>query len=254
VRRLWIGLGLAAALAAPARAEELLVAAAVSLREPLEAIAQRFEKGHPGVHVQLAFGASSALVAQAKAGAPFDLFLSADEQSLDALAEAGLLRAGTRRTLVSNRLVVIASPSLSIPIASASDLARLEVRRIAVAEQTVPVGHYARQWLAGRQLLERLEPRLVPLEHARATLAAVDAGNAEAGIVYATDARVARAARVAFTPPDREQPRIRYGMAQVTSGRAPGMADEFQTALGSPEARRELAAAGFLPPLADEAP
>jgi molybdate transport system substrate-binding protein len=251
MRRLWIVLGLLAALARPAGAEELMVAAAVSLREPLEAIAKRFEAGHPGAHVQLAFGASSALVAQAKAGAPFDVFLSADEQSLDALAEAGLLRAGTRRTLVSNRLVVIAFPELKTPIASAADLERPDVRRIALAEKAVPVGHYAREWLARKGLLEKLAPRIVSLEHARATLAAVDLGNAEAGIVYATDARLARSARVAFTPPDSEQPRIVYRAALLTGGKAPGLAGEWMSALNEPAARHDLAEAGFLPPLDD---
>jgi molybdate transport system substrate-binding protein len=230
-----------------------MVAAAVSLKEPLEAIAKRFESSHPGARVQLAFGASSALVAQAKAGAPFDVFLSADEQSLDTLAKAGLLRAGTRRTLASNRLVVIAAPELKVAIASAADLARPEVRRIALAEKAVPVGHYAREWLTSQGLLEKLEARIVSLEHARATLAAVDSGNAEAGIVYATDARVARSARVAFRPPDSEQPRILYGAALLTSGKTPGLAGELMAALYEPAARHDLAEAGFLPPPDDPA-
>ena len=251
MRRLWIVLGWMALLVRPAGAEEVMVAAAVSLREPLDAIAKRFEAGHRGAHVQVAFGASSALVAQAKAGAPFDVFLSADEQSLDALAEVGLLRAGTRRTLAGNRLVVVASPGLKTPIASAADLERPDVRRIALAEKAVPVGHYAREWLARKGLLEKLEPRIVSLEHARATLAAVDSGNAEAGIVYATDARVARSARVAFTPPDGEQPPIVYGAALLTSGKAPGLAGELMSALYEPAARHDLVEAGFLPPLDD---
>jgi molybdate transport system substrate-binding protein len=231
-----------------------MVAAAVSLKEPLEAVAERFESGRPGAHVQLAFGASSALVAQARAGAPFDVFLAADEQSLDALAEAGLLRAGTRRTLASNRLVVIVAPELRVPIAGAADLARPELRRIAIAEQAVPAGHYAHEWLASQGMLEKLESRLVSLEHARATLAAVDSGNAQAGIVYATDARIARSARVAFIPPDSEQPRIVYGAALLTSGKAPGPAGELLSALlYDPAARQDLARAGFLPPPDDPA-
>jgi molybdate transport system substrate-binding protein len=248
---LCLALLLTAIAATSAAAEELLVAAAVSLREPLEAIAQRFETAHPGTQVQFVFGASSALSAQAKAGAPFDVFLAADEESVDALAAAGLLRAGTRQAFAGNRLVVIVSAELRVPIESAADLARPEVRRVALAEQAVPVGHYAREWLARKGLLEKLEPRIVSLEHARATLAAVESGNAEAGIVYATDARVARSARVAFTPPDAEQPRIVYGAALLTGGKAPGLASEWMTALYEPVARQELAEVGFLPPLDD---
>ena len=208
-----------AAIAATSAADELLVAAAVSLREPLEAVAQRFEAARPGTRVQLAFGASSALTAQAKAGAPFDVFLAADEESVDALAAAYLLRAGSRRVFAGNRLVVIASAELKVPIEGAADLSRPEVRRIALAERAVPVGHYAREWLAGRGAARGA---LAAHRHHRAR--ACDAGgggrrDAEAGIVYATDMKAARSARVAFTPPDPEQPRIVYVAAQLESAR-----------------------------------
>jgi molybdate transport system substrate-binding protein len=97
MRTLGAALALAAALAEPAGAEEVLVAAAVSLREPLAAIARRFEEAHPGTRVQLALGASSTLAAQARAGAAFDAFIAADERGLAALAAAGLCarRAGS---------------------------------------------------------------------------------------------------------------------------------------------------------------
>lgn len=240
-----------AVAATSAAGDELLVAAAVSLREPLETIGQRFEDTHPGTQVQFAFGASSALSAQAKAGAPFDVFLAADEESIDALAAAGLLRAGTRQAFAGNRLVVIVSAELRLPIESAADLVRPEVRRIALAEQAVPVGHYAREWLARKGLLAELTPRLVTTEHARATLAAVDVGNAEAGIVYATDMKAARSARVAFTPPDAEQPRIVYVAAQLARDPPPALASAFLAALTDPAGRRDLETAGFTAPPAD---
>jgi molybdate transport system substrate-binding protein len=250
-RRLWLALVLTAIAAASASAEELLVAAAVSLREPLETIASRFEAAHPGTQLQFAFGASSALSAQARAGAPFDVFLAADEESVDGLAAAGLLRGDTRQAFAGNRLVVIVSAELRFPIANAADLARPEVRRIALAERAVPVGHYAREWLARKGLLSALTPRVVTTEHARATLAAVDAGNAEAGIVYATDMKAARSSRVAFTPPDAEQPRIVYVAAQLARDPPPALASAFLAALVDLAGRRDLEAAGFTPPPAD---
>ena len=253
MRTLGVALALAATLAVPAGAEELLVAAAVSLREPLEAIAHRFEQGRPGTRVQLALGASSTLAAQAKAGAPFDVFLAADEASLDALAAEGLVREGSRLVFAGNRLVVIASAELRVPLEVAADLQRPEVRRIALAERAVPAGHYAREWLARKGLLTALETRFVRTEHARATLAAVDAGNAEAGIVYATDLKAARSARVAFTPPDAEQPRIVYIAALLAGARAPALAGEFLAALRDPAARRDLETAGFPPPPGERA-
>jgi len=254
MRTLGAALALAATLAKPAGAEELLVAAAVSLREPLTAIVQRFEEGHPGARVQLALGASSTLAAQARAGAAFDVFIAADEPSLAALAAAGLVREGSRTTIAGNRLVVIASSELRVPIERAADLERPEVRRIALADRAVPVGHYAREWLARMNLLEALASRFVTTEHARATLAAVDAGNAEAGIVYATDMKAARSARVVFTPPGAEQPRVVYVAAELTGARAPALAGAFLAALSDPAARRDFEAAGFPPPPADPAP
>ncbi len=241
-------LALAALLARPAGADELLVAAAVSLREPLATIARVFEAEHTGARVQLAFGASSTLAAQARAGAPLDVLIAADAETLDALAAAGLVRTDRRVVLAGNRLVVLASAELRIPLARAADLARPEVRRIALPERGVPLGHYAREWLAGVGLLASLAPRFVITEHARATLAAVDAGHADAGIVYATDARAARSAHVAFIPTAGEQPRIVYVAAPLTNARAPALAAQFVAALARADAQRILVAAGFLPP------
>jgi molybdate transport system substrate-binding protein len=245
MRTLAIAFALIALLGKPAGAEDLLVAAAVSLQEPLETIARQFEAKHAGARVQLAFGSSSALAAQAKAGAPLDVFVAADAETIAALAAAGLVREGSQRVIAGNQLVVIAAADFEAPLASAADLARPELRRIALPERAVPLGHYAREWLASQGLLASLGPRLVPTEHARATLAAVDAGNADAGIVYATDARLARSARVAFIPPPSEQPRIVYVAAPIAD--APALAEEFVTLLAGGDARAALAAAGFSP-------
>jgi molybdate transport system substrate-binding protein len=248
MRRIVCALSLAVLAATPARAEELLVAAAVSLREPIGRIAQRFESAHPGTRVQLALGATNALAAQARAGAPIDVLVAADAASLDALAATGLLRPASRATIAGNRLVVIAAADFEAPLARAADLARPELRRLALAGPGVPVGDYARAWLARHALLEALGPRIVPTEHARATLAAVESGDADAAVVYATDARMARAARVAFVVPEAEQPRIVYEAAALARARDPALAEAFVAALRGLEARRELEAAGFLAP------
>jgi molybdate transport system substrate-binding protein len=246
----WLGLVLAlvAAGAPAAWADELLVAAAVSLREPLEAIARRFESGHAGLRVQLAFGASSALAAQARAGAPLDVFVSADAETITALASVGLVRAAEARTIAGNRLVVIVAPGIAAEVARAADLAKPELRRIALPERAVPLGRCARAWLERAGILAALEPRLIATEHARATLAAVDGGHAEAGIVYATDARTASGARVAFAPPEAEQPAIVYVAAPTVDARGPELARGFVAALLGAAARRDFAAAGFAPP------
>jgi molybdate transport system substrate-binding protein len=231
-----------------AAADELLVAAAVSLREPLTEIATRYSAQDEDAGVRLTFGASSALAAQVRAGAPVDLLVSADERILDDLQRQGLLDAGSRVVIASNRLVVLVAEGLGIPIEGPDDLTRPEVRRVAAPEFAVPVGRYAREWLRRRGLLERLAPRLIPTEHARATLAAVDHGQADVAIVYATDARLARSARIAFEVPDAEQPRIVYAAALVQASTRIRPAHEFLTFLTSRAARDALRAAGFVPP------
>lgn len=229
--------------ASPTGAAELLVGAAVSLRGPMDEIARRFEAREPGVAVRLSFGASSVLASQVRAGAPLDVLVSADERSVEQLASEGRIAPQDRVVLASNRLVVLVAPHLRRRPARPGDLLAQEIRRVAVPDGAVPIGRYARAWLAAQGLLEPLAARLVPTEHARATLAAVDAGHAEAAIVYATDARLARAARPAFEIPDAEQPRIVYAAARLLGAR-PG-AERLLAFLGGDEARRVLAAAGF---------
>ncbi len=238
-----------ALLAVPAGAEpELLVAAAVSLREPVGEIARAFEAEPPGSRARLAFGATNQLAAQVRAGAPIDVLLSADERIVDALVEEGLVPADAHFPLASNRLVVMQAPDAAIPLRGPADLASPELRRIAIPEDAVPVGHYARDWLRRRGLLEALLPRIVASEHARATLAAVEHGHADAAIVYATDARLARSAVVAFEVPAAEQPRIVYVAARVATTSQRPLADAFLAFLRGPRAAALLAAAGFAAP------
>lgn len=238
-------LGLLVALALPATGEagEIVAAGAVSLRGPLSEIARGYEQTHAGTRVQLTFGASSFLAAQLRAGAPIDVFVTADARIIDDLVEENLIDADDRATLARNRLVVMARPGLSPVPREAEQLDAPAIRRLAMPDGAVPVGGYAREWLAGHGLLDRLVARIVVTEHARATLAAVDAGHADVAIVYATDARLARAATLAFAIPAAEQPAIVYAVAS-TRDAAPGAA-ELVAWMSGPAARAILRRAGF---------
>jgi molybdate transport system substrate-binding protein len=250
-RRRWlalIGACLLAAAGPKAAGAEILVASAVSLREPLTEIAARYAAQGGNGDVRLTFAGSSALAAQVRMGAPIDVLVSADERIVDELARQHLLDADSRIAVATNRIVVMVSKGVTVPIKGPDDLLRPEIRRIAVPQFAVPVGRYAREWLRRRGLLEALEPRLVPTEHARATLAAVDHGQADAAIVYATDARLAESARIAFEVPPAEQPHIVYAAARVEDSRHRAGADAFLAFLGSEAARSALRAAGFAVP------
>ena len=228
--------------------------AAASLREPVSQLARRFEAQAQGRKINLVFGASNALARQIQSGAPADVFLSADDVSVDRLQAAGFVRPETRRVFASNRLVIVAARELTVPLAGPSDLLRPEVKRIALAAPEVPLGRYAREWLAARGLAEAVKARTVVLGDAVATLASVDSGNAEAGIVYLTDARTAKSARIAFSVPAAEQPYIVYVGAVMQGGDQPDLADDFLRLLVSQDGWAVLRAAGFLPPPPTTAP
>ena len=237
---------LAASLfAAPCGAGELLVGAATSLRGPVEASARAFEAAHPDTKLRLAYGASDVLAAQVRAGAPLDVLLSADASVTEKLAKQALC--DKPMPLARNRLVVVARPEIAA-LDSAADLAGPAIRRIAVPEVGVPVGRYAREWLSSRNLLERVVDRIVPTEHARATLVAVDNGSVDAAIVYATDARLAKLARVIWEIPDAEQPQILYTAAVLRGARSALAAREYVAFLIDGPGRADLERASFAPP------
>src|SRR5205823_5552398 len=127
---------------------------------------------------------------------------SADDRTLDALQQRGLVDAGSRVALLGNRLVAIAPDDTGLTPQGPADLFGAAVRRIALPDEAVPLGRYAREWLRGLGLLDRLGDRVVRTEDARATAAAVDAGEADLGFVYRTDAKVLRRAKVVLEARD----------------------------------------------------
>ena len=191
----------------------------------------------------LSFGGSNDLARQIRAGAPAEVFVSASAERMDEVQRAGLVRAADRVDLLSNRLVVVVPAGATVAPATAEDLTR--VRRLALGDpQAVPAGIYARQWLEKRGLWERVRDRVVPTLDVRAALAAVESGNADAGIVYRTDAAISRRVRVAFEVPADEAPRIVYPAALLAGARGPA-ARAFFEHLRSPEAREVFERLGF---------
>lgn len=229
--------------------ERVVVFAAMSTRDALRELETEYERGG-GVDVVLNFGSSGDLARQIVAGAKADIFLSADEVAMDEVERRGLLSVGSRRELLGNELVVIvpedASAIPSQPF-EPEDLARSTVRRIALADpRSVPAGRYARSWLESRGLWSVVEARIVPTVDVRAVLAAVEAGAADAGIVYASDLRAARAVRVVWRVPFGEGPRIAYPIAALKT--ASGAAGSFVEFLSASTARAIFERHGFAPP------
>lgn len=224
---------------------ELSVFAAASLSDAMKELAALHEK-NTGDVVRLNLGSSSTLAVQIKEGARADVFLSADEASMDRIADS--IEPASRHRMLSNTLVVVVPLDSSLMIAAPADLAKPAVRRLALAEpQTVPAGIYAKQYLEKLQLWPELNAKVVATENVRATLAAVESGNVDAGIVYKTDALISKKVRVAFEVPLADGPVISYPVALVKDGKNPAGAGKFLALLASPEGRAVIAKFGFLP-------
>ena len=239
-----IAFACALAFAVPLHAEDVHVLAAVSLTDALREMAPAYEKA-TGDTLVLNLGASSMLARLIREGAPADVFLSADEAQMDGLEKAGLLVPGSRRALLSNTLVVVVASDGGATIASARDL--LSIRSLALAEpRSVPAGVYAKQYLVRAGLWDALAARVIPTENVRACLAAVEAGNADAGIVYATDALASKKVRVAWSVPAADGPDISYPVAIPRDAPHAAAAKRFLAHLASGPARAVFARYGFI--------
>jgi molybdate transport system substrate-binding protein len=235
--------------ASPAQAQDaapVRVLAAASLTEVVEALAGGFR----AARVETSFGGSSALARQIRDGAPADVFLSASPEWVAYLAEAGAL-AGDELVFARNRLVCVAAAGSSRTRGVGGARGLLDrIRpdgRVAIADEGVPAGEYARSALVSLGLLESFGPLLVGQQDVRAVLHAVERGELDAGFVYATDARIA-AVDVLFELESETHPPIEYVAAALRGARNPAGARAFLDHLRSPAARERLAAAGFALP------
>jgi len=241
-------LPLSAASTAPSATPEITVYAAASLREALEAMAPACERATQ-VRLVFNFGASNDLARQIEAANKADVFFSADESWMDKVAASGLVDSGSRRALLSNRLVVVAAPGMSYSIESAADLARAPARFISVANpEAVPAGKCAKAWLERQGQWEAIRKRVVPAIDVRAALAAVEAGAAQLGIVYATDAAISRRARVLHVVPDNEAPRISYTIAAMRDRPHVAKSRAVAAWISGPEAQKVFERHGFVVP------
>jgi molybdate transport system substrate-binding protein len=230
--------------AATAVAAPLRVSAAASLADVLREIAAAY--GQP---VLFNLGASSLLARQIEEGAPADVFISADELKMDQLSQRGLIVKSSRVNLLSNTLVIVVPSDSGLTIHSPKDLAGPSIRNIAVAEpQSVPAGIYAKEYLRKLKLWDRITNKLVPTDNVRSTLAAVESGNVEAGIVYKTDALISHGVKIAFEIPREEGPRIVYPAAVLADSTQKAAAQKFLDFLRSETARSIFRRYGFLLP------
>jgi molybdate transport system substrate-binding protein len=229
-----------------ARHRPLIVSVAASTTDAANKLAKSFH-AKTGIEIKVNPGPSNGLATQILAGAPADLFLSASQQWADKVIDEGLATADVE--LLTNRLVIVVPKGNPARIKSPHDLMKPAVKALALAGESVPAGQYADQALTRLGLLEQLtnERRIARGQDVRAALAYVEHGEAEAGIVYATDAAIAPDVEVAyqFDPTLHEQ--IVYVLVLLKSDDDKSAARQFYDFLQSDEAEKVFAELGFAP-------
>jgi molybdate transport system substrate-binding protein len=239
-----------ALLPVSAAAATVTVFAAASLKEALDQQALRFETD-TGNKVTVAYGGSNALARQIEAGAPADLFVSADLDWMDYLEQRGLLASGSRVNLLRNDLVLIepATGRTTLRIGPNFALAAaLGTQKLALANpDSVPAGKYGKAALAALGVWSAVERRVVRTENVRAALALVARGEAAFGIVYKTDALADKAVRIVDAFPEATHAPIVYPAALLAPAKSPN-AKLLLDFLRSATARAVWQRYGFGPP------
>lgn len=246
---LWLFATLMTAGSASAQSKPPVVLAAASLQESMNAAADAWARqGH--VRPTLSFAASSALARQAAAGAPADLFVSADREWMDDLDRRGLLARGSRTNLLGNRLVLIApaDSKARVTLRPGLDLAAaLRGGRLAMADpDAVPAGRYGKAALTRLGAWDGVASAVVRAENVRAALALVERGAAPLGIVYATDARASAKVRVVGIFPAASHPPIVYPIVRLKASRNVE-GERFRRFLVGPAGRAIFVRYGFTP-------
>jgi molybdate transport system substrate-binding protein len=215
--------GCALGLSAQVFAADVTVFAAASLKEALDAQARQFAAA-TGNRVVISYGASSALAKQIEAGAPADMFISADLDWMDYLGERKLLRPDTRVNLLRNALVLIAPASSTSKLTIVSNFglaAALGTEKLAMANpDSVPAGKYGKRALMSLGVWNSVERQVARADNVRAALALVSRGEAPYGIVYRTDALADKGVRIVDRFPDATHPAIVYPAALVATSQS----------------------------------
>ncbi len=222
----------------------LTISAAASLQEAIVETEAAYNRDHAGADFRNNFGSSGILAREIEQGAPVDLFLSAAAKPMDDLQAAGLIAPETRQNLLRNSLVLIA-PRDS-PLRDFDGLADKSVRMVALGDPaTVPAGQYGKQALTALHLFDKLKAKLVLAKDVRQVLTYVETGNADAGLVYATDAQASSKVRIVSVAPESSHDAIVYPAAVIKASRNSEEARRFVEFLSTPAAKAIFSKHGF---------
>ena len=225
---------------------ELHVSAAASLTDVMNEIDKAYEQEHPDVKVVFNYGSSGALQQAIENGGTADLFFSAAQKQMDALDKKGLLKEGTRKDLLQNEVVLIVPKDSDKDITSFDQLTSDKLQHIALGEpKGVPVGQYSEEILTKLGLLDDIRAKAVYGSDVRQVLAWVASGEADAGLVYATDAAVEPSVRVVATAPAGTHKPIIYPAAVLKDTKHLDTAKDFLAFVSNDKNKERFAKYGF---------
>jgi molybdate transport system substrate-binding protein len=228
-----------------ARATELTISAAASLKDAIEAIEPIYTEENSTVKITYNFGSSGSLQQQIEQGAPVDIFISAAAKQMDALQQKSLLLNETRQDLLTNQIVLITSTD-NAKIKSFKDLASNTIKKVALGEpKSVPAGEYAQETLNSLKMFAGVQPKIVYAKDVRQVLNYVATGNADAGFVYYSDAKISdRVKIIEIAPKDSHAP-IVYPIAVLKDSKQPEAAKKLVEFLSSSQAEAVFKKYGF---------
>lgn len=245
---LLLAIGFKVLIPVPAKAQSttLLIGAAASLQNALQQLDPLFESANRGITVNYNFAASGPLQQQIEQGAPIDLFISAANKQMDTLQQKNLIVTDTRRNLLTNSLVLVVPSNSTLQLTNFRQLTDSNIKKISVGEpRSVPAGQYAEEVFKNLGILAQVQPKLVYGNSVRNVLGSVESGNADAGIVYATDAKISNQVKQVATAPSNLHSAIVYPMAVITASRNQQAARTYAQFLKSGQAQAVFTRYGF---------
>ncbi len=229
-----------------AQGVKLNIQAAASLTDAMNEVTAKYTDENPNVTFTTNYDASGTLQTQIEQGAPADLFISAAKKNMDALEEKGLLLEGTRKDLLGNTLVIVVPNDSTLGIKSIADLANPAVKVVALGDpETVPAGKYAKQSLEAADIYDTVKAKAVLGKDVKAVLTYAETGDADAGMVYKTDALVSTAATTAAEVADDTHDPIVYPAAVIKASPNQDASKAFLEYLSGPEATAIFEKYGF---------
>lgn len=230
----------------PNEEAELLISAAASMTDVLNELAERYKEVTPNVKLTYTFGASGGLQTQIEEGAPADIFMSAAQKQMDVLEEKGLILDGTRKTLLINKVVLIAPSTSNSSLTSFQELANDDVKKIGLGDPaSVPVGQYSQEIFTNLNILDKITPKAVYGSDVRTVLTWVENGEVDFGLVYATDASGTDKVKIITQALEGSHKEVTYPVAVLKSSTNQEAAKGFLDYLSSEEAATIFIKHGF---------